>query len=54
MEKLLTQLEHVREKMIRSGLENGLQSPKTLRLSRELDQIINQYVQKSRLFIAKK
>lgn len=36
-------LEQVRQRMIRSGIENGLQSPKTIRLSKELDHILNQY-----------
>ncbi|MFC5543161.1 MAG: aspartyl-phosphate phosphatase Spo0E family protein [Bacilli bacterium] len=54
MEQLLIQLEQIREKMIRSGLEHGLHAPKTIRLSEQLDQIINQYVQISLLLIAKK
>lgn len=42
---LLLKLEMVREKMIRSGMENGLQAPKTIQLSKELDVIMNQYEQ---------
>lgn len=38
-------LEQVRQRMIRSGIENGLQSPKTIRLSKQLDHIMNQYTQ---------
>jgi stage 0 sporulation regulatory protein len=56
MDRLKLHLEYVREKMIRSGLENGLQSPKTIRLSKQLDQILNQYQkhEKSPLIITKK
>ncbi|WP_096550541.1 aspartyl-phosphate phosphatase Spo0E family protein [Ureibacillus thermosphaericus] len=56
MDRLKLHLEYVREKMIRSGLENGLQSPKTIRLSKQLDQILNQYQkhEKSPLIMTKK
>lgn len=40
---LLKQMEQTREMMIRSGVENGLQNANTLRLSRQLDQLINIY-----------
>ena len=40
---LLQQMEQTREMMIRSGVENGFQNVKTLRLSRQLDQLINIY-----------
>ncbi|MEK4228548.1 aspartyl-phosphate phosphatase Spo0E family protein [Solibacillus sp. FSL H8-0538] len=44
MEKgILQQLEFQRHLMIKSGLENGLQSEKTILLSRQLDLIINAY-----------
>jgi len=43
MEKLLKKLEQTREKMIYSGIKNGLLSPKTIRLSERLDQLINEY-----------
>ncbi|HWL25522.1 MAG TPA: aspartyl-phosphate phosphatase Spo0E family protein [Ureibacillus sp.] len=39
----LNKLEWKRRLMIQSGIENGLQNPKTIRLSRELDRIMNQY-----------
>ena len=39
----LDKLELKRELMIQSGIENGLQNPKTIRLSRELDQMMNQF-----------
>jgi hypothetical protein len=56
MDRLKLHLEYIRKKMIRSGLENGLQSPKTIRLSKQLDQILNQYQkhEKSPLIITKK
>ncbi|QBK25463.1 aspartyl-phosphate phosphatase Spo0E family protein [Ureibacillus thermophilus] len=54
MEELLIQLEHLREKMIRSGLEHGLQSKKTIQLSKQLDKIIDQYVQQTLVAISKK
>ena len=40
---LLQQMEQTREMMIRSGVENGFQNVNTLRLSRQLDQLINIY-----------
>lgn len=43
MEELLKKLEQTREKMIYSGLKNGLQSPKTIQLSKRLDRLMNQY-----------
>ncbi|SOC35164.1 aspartyl-phosphate phosphatase Spo0E family protein [Ureibacillus acetophenoni] len=39
----LKKLEMKRRLMIQSGIENGLQNPKTIRLSRELDRIMNEY-----------
>ncbi|RKJ35333.1 aspartyl-phosphate phosphatase Spo0E family protein [Butyricicoccus sp. 1XD8-22] len=46
MEKdTLNKLEQKRKMMIQSGIENGLQNPKTLRLSRQLDKLMNQYDQ---------
>jgi len=41
--ELLRKLESKRKLMIQSGMENGLQNNKTIRLSRELDRIMNQY-----------
>lgn len=43
MENLLKKLEHTRELMIQSGMRNGLQNPKTIRLSQKLDQLLNRY-----------
>ena len=40
---LLQQMEQTREMMIRSGVEKGFQNANTLRLSRQLDQLINIY-----------
>ncbi|SOB91882.1 stage 0 sporulation regulatory protein [Ureibacillus xyleni] len=40
---LLKKLEQTRQLMIESGMENGLQNPKTIRLSKQLDRIMNQY-----------
>lgn len=40
---LLKELEKKRQMMIKSGLEYGLQNPKTIRLSKELDRLMNQY-----------
>ncbi len=39
----LKKMELKRNLMIKSGIENGLQNPKTIRLSRELDRLMNQY-----------
>jgi len=40
---LLKELEKKRRLMIQSGIEYGLQNPKTIRLSTELDQLMNEY-----------
>lgn len=40
---LLIQMEQTREMMIRSGVENGLCNANTIRLSRQLDQLMNTY-----------
>ncbi|KYG89313.1 aspartyl-phosphate phosphatase Spo0E family protein [Metasolibacillus sp. FSL H7-0170] len=42
-EGILKQLERTREQMIRSGIENGLRNAKTIRLSRQLDRLMNKY-----------
>ncbi len=39
----LNLLEKKRELMIQSGLKNGLLNFKTIRLSKELDQLMNKY-----------
>lgn len=46
---LLKQMEQTREMMIRSGVENGLQNAKTIRLSRQLDQLMNTYYEEQLL-----
>ncbi|RHW39823.1 aspartyl-phosphate phosphatase Spo0E family protein [Lysinibacillus yapensis] len=40
---LLNELEKKRQLMIKSGVEYGLQNPKTIRLSKELDRLMNEY-----------
>ncbi|OZS79139.1 hypothetical protein CF394_01590 [Tetzosporium hominis] len=40
---LLNQLEQVRQDMIQCASEKGLTDESTIRLSEELDQLINQY-----------
>ncbi len=40
---LLNQLEQVRQDMIQCASEKGLTDKSTIRLSEELDQLINQY-----------
>lgn len=39
--KLLAEIELKRQQMIQSGLENGLQSVKTLELSKQVDHLMN-------------
>ncbi|KOS69669.1 hypothetical protein AEA09_14520 [Lysinibacillus contaminans] len=46
---LLKQMEQAREMMIRSGVEKGLQNANTIRLSRQLDQLINTYYEEQLL-----
>lgn len=46
---LLKQMEQTREMMIRSGVENGLQNADTIRLSRQLDQLMNTYYEEQLL-----
>ena len=40
---ILQELEMKRQMMIKSGLENGLQSQKTINLSRQVDQLMNAF-----------
>ena len=40
---ILDKMEKTRELMIKSGIENGLQNVKTIRLSRKLDELLNLY-----------
>jgi len=42
-ESILKKLEITREKMIRSGIENGFSNVETIRLSKKLDQLLNDY-----------
>ena len=44
-EVLLQQIELKRQLMIQSGMEHGLQSQKTLQLSKQVDQLMNQFEQ---------
>lgn len=43
MSIILREMEKTRALMIQSGIKNGLHSLKTIRLSRKLDQLHNQY-----------
>lgn len=40
---LLIQIEVLREKLIRTGMKYGLQHCKTIKISQELDRMLNQY-----------
>ncbi|MBK3495361.1 aspartyl-phosphate phosphatase Spo0E family protein [Viridibacillus sp. YIM B01967] len=40
---ILKKLEYTREKMIRSGIENGFSNVETIRLSKKLDHLLNIY-----------
>lgn len=42
-ESILKKLELTREKMIRSGIENGFSNVETIRLSKKLDKLLNTY-----------
>ncbi|QCR31623.1 aspartyl-phosphate phosphatase Spo0E family protein [Lysinibacillus sp. SGAir0095] len=39
---LLKELEKKRQLMIQTGIEHGLQNPKTIRISKELDRLMNE------------
>ena len=39
----LEQMEQLREKMIKTGLQYGLQNDETIKVSRQLDELLNQY-----------
>jgi len=39
----LEQLELLREKMIETGMQYGLQDAKTIKISRQLDALLNEY-----------
>ena len=40
-ENIHQQIEYTRQKMIQSGIENGLLSSKTILLSKQVDQLMN-------------
>ncbi|PYF06488.1 aspartyl-phosphate phosphatase Spo0E family protein [Ureibacillus chungkukjangi] len=40
---LLKELESKRQLMIQTGIEYGLQNPRTIRISKELDRLMNEY-----------
>jgi len=42
-EKRLNNLEVTREKMIKSALEKGISNSETIKLSKELDQLLNDF-----------
>ncbi|MFD2639098.1 aspartyl-phosphate phosphatase Spo0E family protein [Piscibacillus salipiscarius] len=42
-EQLYQNIKQLRESMIDSGLTKGLHDPETVRLSQELDRLLNQY-----------
>ena len=44
-EALLSEIESTRQLMIQSGIENGLQSNKTLLLSKRVDRLMNAFEQ---------
>lgn len=39
----LEQVELLREKMIKMGMEHGLQDAETIKISRQLDELLNEY-----------
>lgn len=41
--RCLEQVELLREKMIKTGMEFGLQDAKTIKISRQLDELLNEY-----------
>ncbi|MER2169660.1 MAG: aspartyl-phosphate phosphatase Spo0E family protein [Psychrobacillus psychrodurans] len=43
MESILKKLEYTREKMIQSAIENGVTNRETIRLSEELDHLLNEF-----------
>ncbi|MBD7942912.1 MULTISPECIES: aspartyl-phosphate phosphatase Spo0E family protein [Psychrobacillus] len=43
MESILNRLETTREKMIQSAIENGVTNRETIRLSEELDHLLNEF-----------
>ncbi|WP_332649600.1 aspartyl-phosphate phosphatase Spo0E family protein [Lysinibacillus sp. 54212] len=45
---ILKQLEQTRELMIQAGMKYGLQNIRTIKLSRQLDELLNEYAGKSR------
>ena len=43
LESILNQMEYTREKMIQSAVENGVANRETIRLSEELDRLLNEF-----------
>lgn len=39
----IEQVELLREKMIKTGMEQGLQNAETLKISRQIDALLNEY-----------
>ncbi|WP_391208226.1 aspartyl-phosphate phosphatase Spo0E family protein [Psychrobacillus sp. L4] len=55
LESILKRVEYTREKMIQSATEKGVSNLETIRLSEELDQLLNefQYLENSVLNVVK-
>lgn len=47
VKKLFEEIDEKRKEMIKSGIDRGLSDEKTLKLSQELDKLINQSMQKN-------
>ncbi len=43
LESILNKMEYTREKMIQSAVENGVANRETIRLSEELDRLLNEF-----------
>ena len=43
MESIIKRLEYTREKMIQSAIENGVTNRETIRLSEEIDHLLNEF-----------
>lgn len=43
LESILKRVEYTREKMIQSATENGVSNQETIRLSEELDKLLNEF-----------
>lgn len=49
-EELMKRIEHLREQLIDSGLQEGLQSNNVLLLSQQLDQLVLTFMQQANKF----